>query len=104
MNAKAVLQQMGINDAFNKYKADFSDITGNKELYISNVIHKAIIEVDEDGTEAAAATVIHSFYDTCIKRSRAPPPTIRFDHPFTFYIYDEERDITLFSGRFVGKG
>eukprot|EP01084_Bolivina_argentea_P286061 490660_1 len=89
-----VLKEMGITDAFCN-KADFSGITGGKELFISTVIHKAIIEVDEKGTKAAAATAV--------VMSRCLPSTKRFDHPFTFYIIDEDKKMALFSGCFEGK-
>ena len=94
-----ILKEMGITDAFNDKLADFSAITGDKDLFISDVIHKAIIEVDEKGTKAAAATVVL----LAISSLRPPTPEKRFDYPFTFYIIDEEKGITLFSGKFEGK-
>eukprot|EP01084_Bolivina_argentea_P303826 524655_1 len=96
-----VLQEMGITDGFDE-KADFSDINGKKELKISQVIHKAIIEVDEEGTIAAAVTIVSmdNFGGVMIQKQ---PPKIKFDHPFVFYVYDDAKNITLFSGKYVGK-
>ena len=56
LNSK--LKQLGMTDAFIDGKADFSQMTTKDELFISDVIHKTVIEVDEEGTEAAAATAI----------------------------------------------
>jgi len=92
----AVLQQMGITDAFGA-GADFSGISEGKGLYISHVIHKAVIEVDEKGTTAAAATAV------VMTRSIDMTPDVRFDHPFSFFIVDDSNQVALFSGRFEGK-
>ncbi len=96
-----ILKKMGITDAFDG-KADFSGMNGKTDLCIDTVIHKAIIEVDEEGTEAAAVTVV-KMRKKSKKKSGPAPPTIRYDHPFDFYIFDEEKNMTLFSGRYVGK-
>ena len=82
-------------------RADFSGIDGSKKLFISKVLHKAVIEVDEQGTKAAAATLV-----SMAKCFRAAPPSvphIRFDRPFDFHIIDEGKKVVLFSGRFQGK-
>jgi serpin B len=96
------LPKMGMPDAFIPRKADFSGINGSrrgdqKSLYINHVIHKAWIEVTEEGTEAAAATVV-----TMRLGSSAPPPprlVIRADHPFIFLIRDTRSGSLLFIGR-----
>ncbi len=89
------LKEMGMNAAFSN-EADFSGMTGAKDLHISNVIHQAFVDVNEEGTEAAAATgVIIGI--TCIK----PITTkiFRADHPFIFLIQQNSTGNVLFMGR-----
>jgi serpin B len=90
-----VLQSMGMTDAFLPDKADFSGITGNKDLFISAVVHKAYIDVNEEGTEAAAATGV------TMKLTSVGPamPVFRADHPFIFLIRDNLSGSILFIGR-----
>jgi serpin B len=90
------LTAMGMPDAFNPASADFSAmVVGKKELYISAVIHKAFIEVNEEGTEAAAATGV-----VVGVTSIAPsPPVFKADHPFVFFIRDNASQSILFLGR-----
>ena len=88
-----VLKEMGMRDAFTP-RADFSGMTGNWELYISKVIHKAFVDVNEEGTEAAAATAV--------VMERGPPPraaSFRADHPFLLLIRDVGTGSILFLGR-----
>lgn len=88
------LMAMGMLDAFSM-DADFSGIEPTRYLYISNVMHKAFVNVDEEGTEAAAATVV-----VMRGKSVSPPiPEFRADHPFAFVIYDKATGTTLFMGR-----
>eukprot|EP01083_Nonionella_stella_P035790 97605_1 len=96
-----VLQRMGIRQAFGD-NADFSGMTGDKSLQIGKVIHKAVIEVDEEGTEAAAVTVVTMKRKGRSMHTPKEPPTIRFDHPFSFYIYHGEKDVVLFCGTYGG--
>ncbi|MBI4833713.1 MAG: serpin family protein [Planctomycetes bacterium] len=88
------LKEMGMSDAFSM-TADFSGLNGKKDLYISNVIHKAFVEVNEEGTEAAAATAV------IIETKSMPPPPEFFtvDRPFIFFIRDLRTDSVLFLGR-----
>ncbi|MCC6643523.1 serpin family protein [Candidatus Peregrinibacteria bacterium] len=91
------LMAMGMVDAFSS-DADFSGMTGFKDLNISAVIHKAFVEVNEEGTEAAAATAIIQRAGSAI--SNAPViPTFRADHPFIFIIQQKENGNILFMGR-----
>jgi serine protease inhibitor len=89
------LKKMGMPDAFSLPPADFSGITGDKSLYISNVIHKAFVAVDEEGTEAAAATSV----TMRLTSVPAPPKVFRADHPFIFIIKDNRSQSILFMGR-----
>ena len=97
LNLKSVLNKMGMEKPFIKGAADFSGIDGSKNLFISNVIHEAFIEVDEQGTKAAAVTAVAGVESNC------SPPEIRFDRPFDFHIIDESNEIVIFSGRYEGK-
>ncbi len=91
------LSAMGMGEAFARNAADFSGMTGKRDLWISAAIHKAYIDVNEEGTEAAAATGI-------VMRSMAmqrpePPIVFRADHPFLFLIRDNRSGAILFMGR-----
>lgn len=90
----SVLQPMGMTDAFSR-NADFSGMTGSKDLFISAVVHKAYVDVNEEGTEAAAATGV------TMKLLSIPAPPARFiaDHPFMFLIRDNKTGSILFIGR-----
>jgi serpin B len=93
---KATLSAMGMPIAFSE-AADFSGMTGNRELFIADVVHKAFISVDEAGTEAAAATAV------LMELTAAPeaPVEVTIDHPFIFLIRDIETGAILFVGRVV---
>jgi len=93
---KKVLRKMGMKDAFSQLRADFSPMTGAKDLYISNILHKAFVAVDEEGSEAAAATAVIM---TRTGSSGRHIPTFRADHPFVFMIRDNRSDSILFMGR-----
>ena len=93
---KKTLSAMGMPIAFSG-DADFSGITGNRELWIADVIHKAFISLDEEGTEAAAATAV------VMPRLSIPEEPVEFnvDRPFIFLIRDIETEAILFVGRIV---
>ena len=93
------LGAMGMPAAFDRHAADFSGMTGNRELSISAVIHKAFIDVDETGTEAAAATAVVMSRAMARPSNPAPPPVFRADHPFVFLIRDNRSGSILFMGR-----
>jgi serpin B len=91
------LAEMGMADAFEPGMADFSGMDGTRELYISAVQHKALINVDEFGTEAAAATAV------VMGETSMPMEAIqlKIDRPFIFYILDHGTGTVLFMGRVV---
>jgi serpin B len=92
----AVLKSMGMASAFSDMDADFSGITDQQPgLCISEVIHKAFVEVNEEGTEAAAATAVLAGYVSV----PPPVPVFRADHPFVFMIQHNESGSILFMGR-----
>ncbi len=89
------LKQAGMLDAFDPNKADFSGMDGARDLFISSVLHKAFIGVDEAGTEAAASTAVV----VGITAMPLEPITLTIDHPFIFLIRDRETGVILFLGR-----
>ena len=91
------LAAMGMNDAFSS-RADFSGMDGTKDLGIAEVIHKAFVEVNEEGTEAAAATGLTVVLGMMIEQPE-PVPVFRADHPFLFFIRDTRSGTILFMGR-----
>ena len=95
-----MLKNLGMSDAFVFGKADFSGISGDKLLFIGDVLHKAFVAVDEKGTEAAAATAV-LVPRGASPRPAAPPPVFRADHPFIFFIQDNATGSILFMGRVV---
>lgn len=94
---KEALQKMGMVAAFDGSNADFSAMTGRRDLCISAVIHQAFVEVDEKGTEAAAATAV-VMKPTSVE-APVKPVIFRADHPFLFYIRDNSTGSILFLGR-----
>jgi serpin B len=91
-----VLRRLGVTEAFTR-QADFSGITEAERLLIGAVAHKAYVDVDEQGTEAAAATAI-TFRPTAV--FRAPPPvTMTVDRPFLFTIIHAPTGLPLFAGQ-----
>ncbi|MEA2097746.1 MAG: serpin family protein [Patescibacteria group bacterium] len=92
------LKEMGMSDAFVRGHADFSGMDGTRDLYISDVIHQAFVEVNEEGTEAAAATTAVILSTWGAKRESAIP-VFRADHPFIFIIQQRETGNILFMGR-----
>jgi len=98
-NLSETLIQMGMPAAFSD-SADFSGMTGNRDLFISKVLHKAFVAVDEEGTEAAAATAV------IMELAAAPeqPILMKLDRPFLFLIRDNDTNTILFVGRVLNPG
>ena len=93
----STLAELGMPSAFDPGKANFTGMNGRKDLFISAAIHKAFVEVNEEGTEAAAATGI-----VVGVTSLPPEPKVfRADHPFVFMIRDNRTGSILFMGRVV---
>jgi len=98
-NLPKTLSAMGMPAAFSS-AADLSGMDGTHLLYVDKAIHKAHIEVNEEGTEAAAASVV------VVRQKGGPsspdtPLSFRADHPFVFLIQDDDTDNILFIGRVV---
>jgi serpin B len=90
---KEALSALGMPIAFEDTAADFSGINGNTDLHISDVVHKAYVAVDEEGTEAAAATAV------VIGLAAMPMNSLTVDQPFIFMIRDIKTGTILFVGR-----
>ena len=93
---KPVLCALGAELAFSDH-ADFSGV-GEEPLKISEVVHKAFVEVNEEGTEAAAATAVLGVRAAAFMRP-VEPKVFNADHPFLFFIRDRKTNAVLFSGR-----
>lgn len=93
---KQVLVSMGMVDAFDNNKSDFSGMSPNDDLVLSKVVHKSFVEVNEEGTEAAAATAAIMMMRCAMLR----PERFVADHPFLFFIRHNPTMSVLFYGRY----
>lgn len=92
IDLKDELENLGMRDVFNREKADLSGITGFRGLSVSKAVHKAFINVDEEGTEAAAATGI-------VVNFRAASHQFIVNRPFMYLIRHSPTNTVLFMGR-----
>jgi serpin B len=92
-----VLKAMGMSRVFTPGEADLTGMSSEEELFVSAVIHKAFVDVNEEGTEAAAATGV----EVKSVRSIEGPAVFRADHSFVFLIRDNRTNSILFLGRLV---
>jgi serpin B len=92
---KDALVEMGMTDAFTPGVADFSGMSDRNDLFISAVVHKAFVKVDESGTEAAAATGVV----VGVMAAPAPALEVTIDRPFIYMIVDQDSHAILFMGR-----
>jgi serpin B len=92
-----MLSHMGMQDAFGG-AADFSGISGRRDLFVGDVVHKAFVDVSEQGTEAAAATGVKM---RMLAMRPRPETVFRADHPFAFFIRDTSSGVILFEGRLL---
>ena len=91
------LKSLGMIAAFGN--AGFSKLSPSADLYISDVIHKAFIEINEEGTEAAAATAVVMRIESVGPHEEPKPKEFIADHPFLYYIIDNQTRAILFMGR-----
>uniref|UniRef100_A0A8C6CL18 Serpin B6 n=1 Tax=Moschus moschiferus TaxID=68415 RepID=A0A8C6CL18_MOSMO len=92
---KGVLRDLGMTDAFEEARADFSGMSSGRGLHLSKVVHKSFLEVTEEGTEAAAATAA-----MVMMRCLRIVPRFCADRPFLFFIQHGKTGAILFCGRF----
>ena len=99
---KEVLTALGITLAFDRQRADFSAMADlpspGERLFVSDAFHKAFVRVDEEGTEAAAATGVTMSVTSAAVPSE-PPVEFRADHPFLFFLREPRSGLVLFAGR-----
>ncbi|XP_008047175.1 alpha-1-antitrypsin [Carlito syrichta] len=88
---KTVLGEMGVTKVFSN-KADLSGVTEDAALKLSKAVHKAVLTVDERGTEAAGATFLEAI-------PMSIPPEVKFDRPFLMMLFDQNTESPLFMGR-----
>ncbi len=94
----SALKEMGMRSAFDPAQADFSGITGRRDLSISSVVHQAYVDVNEEGTEAAAATAVVARTSAVMREETI---VLHADHPFLFLIRENQTGTILFLGRMV---
>lgn len=90
-----ILKRLNVEDLFVPGESDMSGIDGSRNLYVSKALHKAVIDVNEEGSEASAATSIS------VKARKAMNLFVNIDHPFLFFIRDNKSRLILFSGQVV---
>jgi serpin B len=101
-NMKKNIQALGIESAFDYKKADFSGITGKQDfLFIEKVLQQAVIEVNEEGTEASSVDAILAGIGGLGPKLPPPIPVFRADHPFLFLIKENVTGTMLFIGRVI---
>ncbi|XP_004703084.1 serpin B12 isoform X1 [Echinops telfairi] len=93
-NLNSILQDMGIVDIFDESKADLSGISSSPNVFLSKIVHKTFLEVDEDGTQAAAASGA-----VVATRSKTSYETFNANRPFLFFIRHNKTQTLLFYGR-----
>jgi len=93
-NLKETLHDLGLKAVFTAGEADLSGMDGKKELFLQFVLHQARVEVDEEGTQAAAFTGMPGDFGGDPK-----PAVFKADHPFLFLIHDPRSNAILFVGR-----
>lgn len=91
---KEPLSQLGASKVFDKHQADFSGISGSRDLFVYDVVHKAVVEVNEEGSEAAGATAV--VFE--VESIRVSTPFV-VDHPFLFFIHNRRTGDILFAGQ-----
>jgi serpin B len=100
-----LFQQAGMVCAFDAEQADFSGMTGRPQweapFFIGGILHRAVIEVMEGGTEAAAVTATGFRFTGGTRWGGGPPEVFRVDRPFLFYVVDDATGAVLFQGRIV---
>ncbi|KAK6167792.1 hypothetical protein SNE40_021737 [Patella caerulea] len=96
LKLKPILKLMGINQMFDQFNADLSGMTGRSDLYVDDAIQKAVLQVNEKGTEASAATGF-GIAEKALFFSK----TLMVNHPFMFVLRDKTTGMDIFHGRYT---
>ena len=96
------LEKMGIIRAFDESRAEIRNMC-NRDVYISNMLQKARIKVDENGSEAAAVTEVEMFCLSASDEEPVPPIIFHANRPFVYLIREASSDVILFVGKFTGR-
>ena len=96
-NIVPALKALEVNDLFNAAGANLQGMSGRPDLHVSGAYHKAFVEVNEEGTEAAAATAVV----VVLNSLPLPPVKVTCDHPFMFLIKHESTQTVLFMGKYT---
>ncbi|MPN64990.1 hypothetical protein SDC9_212769 [bioreactor metagenome] len=97
-----VLKSMGMTNAFDAYRADFTRLgQADGNIYISRVLHKTYIAVDEKGTKAGAATAVEM---STTSAQLEEPKTVYLDRPFVYMLIDCETNLPIFIGTLTDTG
>ncbi|MEI6242896.1 MAG: serpin family protein, partial [Chlamydiota bacterium] len=96
LDLEKTLASMGMKKAFSS-TADFSSIDGERDLFVSKMLHQSYIRFEETGIEAAAATAVIMNMTTCWQKN--PPIFFEADHPFLFLLVDKNSQVILFMGK-----
>ncbi len=91
-NLKKLFQDNGVKDAFDKSMANFSKMSDSKGLYVYDIIHKTFVEVDREGTKAAAATVISVYGSSSTPEKKPVIHRVTLDRPFIYIILDNDNN------------
>ena len=101
-NIVDILKAQGVNKAFDRYNGQFDRLVDQKELYISDILQKCKIEMDDQGTRAAAVTAILMCQCECYEEPvEKETKEVYLDRPFAFLIYDSVNDKIVFAGKVV---
>ena len=101
MSMKQSMEKLGARDIFRNDKADLTNISELKGLYVGDILHECVIKINEEGTEAAAATAVKFNYE-CAMMEPTPEYKIIADHTFQFFIKEKSSNIVLFAGIYDG--
>jgi serpin B len=103
-NLKDVFQRAGMTLPFDEQRSDFAGLTGlpprSAPTAIDQIVHRAVIEVSEEATEAAAATAVGIRVTSAMPKP-VEPLQFRIDRPFLYYLVDDATGAVLFQGRIV---